>query len=230
LKYEAIVLCGGEGWRLKPDEWTPKPLLNISTTETLLDMQVSWLIQNEFSNIVLASSRSFTESENFTDHKVQMCIERKRLGTGGAVKRASSLIDADEFYVMNVDDIVFYDPKKLYEKATTGAAVLVAKPQLPFARVSIEDKDSVKNFEHRPIVDIWVNAGHYVFSKDIAAKYLPEEGDLEHEAMQKIAKDNHLRALEYSGEWLTLNTAKDLIRIQEYLRNLKPTARKTRRA
>jgi NDP-sugar pyrophosphorylase family protein len=226
--YEAIILCGGEGWRLKPDEWTPKPLLNVSTTETLLDMQVSWLMQNSFSNIVLASSRSFPESETFTDHKVQMCIERKKLGTGGAVKRASSLIDSDKFYVMNVDDIVFYDPRKLFEKATTGAAILLAKPQLPFARVTIQDKDIVRSFEHRPIVDIWVNAGHYVFSKDMVADYLPDEGDLEHEAMQEIAKGNHLHALEYTGDWLTLNTAKDLLRIQEYLRSLKQ-AKKTRR-
>lgn len=228
LKYEAIILCGGEGWRLKPDEWTPKPLLNVSATETLLDMQVTWLTQNGFSNIVLASSRSFIESESFTDNKVQMCIERNKLGTGGAVKRASSLIDSDKFYVMNVDDIVFYDPRTLYEKATAGAAVLTAKPQLPFARVTIQGKDTVKSFEHRPIIDVWVNAGHYVFSKDIVANYLPAEGDLEHTAMQKIAQDNHLRALEYQGEWLTLNTAKDLMRIQEYLKKLKP-AKKTRR-
>jgi NDP-sugar pyrophosphorylase family protein len=228
--YEAIVLCGGEGWRLKPDEWTPKPLLNVTATETLLDMQVAWLMQNDFANIVLASSRSFPESETFADHKVQMCIERKRLGTGGAVKRASSLIDSDKFYVMNVDDIVFYNPRTLYEKATTGAAILLAKPQLPFARVSIQDTDIVESFEHRPIVDIWVNAGHYVFSKEIVENYLPNEGDLEHEAMQKIARDNHLRSLEYSGEWLTLNTAKDLMRIQEFLRNLRPTTRKARRA
>lgn len=228
MKYEAIVLCGGEGWRLKPDEWTPKPLLNVTTTETLLDMQVSWLMQNEFSNIVLASSRSFTETELFTDRKVQMCIERKKLGTGGAIKRASSLVDSDKFYVLNVDDIVFYDPRTLYEKATEGAAILLAKPQLPFAKVTVQEGGLVKSFEHRPVVDIWVNAGHYVFSKGIVTDYLPSEGDFEHTAMQKIAQDNHLRALEYSGDWLTLNTAKDLLRIQEYLRKLKP-AKKIRK-
>lgn len=223
LKYEAVVLCGGEGWRLKPDEWTPKPLLNITATETLLDMQVSWLIENGFTNIVLASSRSFPESETFENRKVQMCIERKKLGTGGAVKRAAVLIDVDKFYVMNVDDIVFYNPRTLYDKATSGASILLAQPQLPFGRVTVQAEDVVRNFEHRPVLDIWVSAGHYVFSKDIVANYFPTEGDFEHSAMQKIAQDNHLRALEYPGEWLTLNTAKDLIRIQEYMKKLKPT-------
>jgi NDP-sugar pyrophosphorylase family protein len=223
LKYEAVVLCGGEGWRLKPDEWTPKPLLNITATDTLLDMQVSWLIENGFTNIVLASSRSFPESGVFENPRVQMCIERRKLGTGGAVKRAALLIDVDKFYVMNVDDIVFYNPRTLYDKATKGASILLARPQLPFGRVTVQEGDTVKTFEHRPILDIWVNAGHYVFSKDIVANYFPPEGDFEHSAMQKIAQNNHLRALEYPGEWLTLNTAKDLIRIQEYMKKLKST-------
>jgi NDP-sugar pyrophosphorylase family protein len=220
LKYETVVLCGGEGWRLKPDEWTPKPLLSITATETLLDIQVSWLIESGFTNIVLASSRSFPESEIFENRKVQMCIERKKLGTGGAVKRAALLIDVDKFYVMNVDDIVFYDPRTLYDKATAGASILLAKPQLPFGRVTVQAGGEVKSFEHRTVPDIWVNAGHYVFSKDVVANYFPTEGDFEHSAMQKIAQDNHLRALEYAGDWLTLNTAKDLIRIQEYMKKL----------
>jgi NDP-sugar pyrophosphorylase family protein len=229
MKYEAVVLCGGEGWRLKPDEWTPKPLLNITASESLLDMQIRWLMDNGFGNIVLASNRSLTESRIFTSPKVQMCIERKKLGTGGAVKRASALVDAERFYVMNVDDMAFYDPRTLYDKASAGAAILLAKPQLPFGRVTLQEKDIVKSFEHRPVLDTWVNAGHYVFSKEIVASYFPEEGDFEHNAMQRIAQDGHLRALEYTGDWLTLNTAKDLIRIQEYFRGLTAGKSKTKK-
>jgi NDP-sugar pyrophosphorylase family protein len=221
LKYEAVVLCGGEGWRLRPDEWTPKPLLKITETESLLDMQVRWLMDNGFTNIVLASNRSFPETDIFTNRKVQMCIERKKLGTGGAVKRAGVLIDTEKFYVLNVDDVAFYDPRTLYGKATDGAAMLLAKPRLPFGVVTMQEDDIVKGFEHRPILDIWVNAGHYVFSKEIVGKYFPSEGDFEHTAMQQIAKDNHLRGLKYPGDWLTLNTAKDLIGIQEYMKDMK---------
>ncbi|WXG44612.1 MAG: sugar phosphate nucleotidyltransferase [Promethearchaeati archaeon SRVP18_Atabeyarchaeia-1] len=221
LKYEAIILCGGEGWRLKPDEWTPKPLLKITETESLLDMQVRWLVDNGFDNIVLASNRSFPESDMFTSRKVQMCTERKKLGTGGAVKRAAVLIDTDRFYVMNVDDVAFYDPRTLYDRATTGAAILLAKPRLPFGKVTLQGDDIVKGFEHRPILDMWVSAGHYVFSSGIVEKYFPAYGDFEHTAMQQIAGDNLLRGLKYPGDWLTLNTAKDLIAIQEYMKNMK---------
>jgi len=218
MRYEAIILCGGEGWRLKPDTWTPKPLLKVSADETLLDRQICWLLEHNFDNIILASNRSFPESAYFTNPKVQPCLERRKLGTGGAVKRATTLINADKFYVMNDDDIVFYDPRRLYEKATDGAAVLLAQPQLPFGKVTIQG-DLVTKFEQRPILDLWVNAGHYVFTKEIVREYFPDEGDFEGETMQRIASNKRLRGLKYSGDWLTLNTMKDLIRIREYFRS-----------
>jgi len=218
MKYEAIILCGGEGWRLKPDTWTPKPLLKVSAYETLLDRQICWLLEHNFNNIILASNRSFPESAYFTNPKVQPCLERRKLGTGGAVKRATTLINEDKFYVMNVDDIVFYNPRRLYEKATNGAAVLLAQPQLPFGKVTTQG-DLVTKFEQRPILDLWVNVGHYVFTREIVKEYFPDEGDFEGETMQRIASNKRLRGLKYSGDWLTLNTMKDLIRIREYFRS-----------
>jgi len=143
---------------------------------------------------------------------------KKEARHGGAVKRATTLINADKFYVMNDDDIVFYDPRRLYEKATDGAAVLLAQPQLPFGKVTTQG-DLVTKFEQRPILDLWVNAGHYVFTKEIVREYFPDEGDFEGETMQRIASNKRLRGLKYSGDWLTLNTMKDLIRISEYFRS-----------
>jgi NDP-sugar pyrophosphorylase family protein len=55
-----------------------------------------------------------------------------------------------------------------------------------------------------------------VFSREIVNQYLPDEGDFEPKIMQRLAKEKHLRGLKYTGDWLTLNTMKDLIRIREY--------------
>ena len=65
-------------------------------------------------------------------------------------------------------------------------------------------------------MNIWVNAGHYVFSSKIVKEYFADEGDFEPKTMQKLAKEKHLRGLKYTGDWLTLNTMKDLIRIRDY--------------
>jgi NDP-sugar pyrophosphorylase family protein len=215
MRYEAIILCGGAGWRLKPDTWTPKPLLKISADETLVDRQIRWLLEHGFSNIVLASNRSFPESAYFNSPAVQTSLEKEKLGTGGALKRAATLINADKFYAMNVDDIVFYNPRKLFEYAGRGAAILLAQPLLRFGKITMR-KDLVIKFEHRPTLDIWVSAGHYVFSKKLVDEYFPAKGDFERKTMQKIADKKCLKGLRYKGDWLTVNTMKDLIKIREY--------------
>jgi len=215
MRYEAIILCGGKGWRLKPDTWTPKPLLKISADETLLDRQIRWLLEHDFSNVILASNRSFPESIYFTNPAVQPCLEKKKLGTGGALKRAAALVNADQFYAMNVDDIVFYDPRKLYEYAGRGAAILLAQPRLLFGKITTR-RNMVTKFEDRPLLDIWVSAGHYVFSNKLVEEYFPDEGDFERKAMQKLVSDKFLNGLKYRGDWLTVNTIKDLAKIREY--------------
>ena len=215
MRYEAIILCGGEGWRLKPYTWTPKPLLKISADETLVDRQIRWLLEHGFSNIVLASNRSFPESAYFNSPVVKTSLEKKKLGTGGALKRAATLINAEQFYAMNVDDIVFYDPRKLFEYASRGAAILLAQPLLRFGKITMR-RDVVVRFEHRPTLDIWVSVGHYVFSKKLVEEYFPDQGDFERKAIQEIASNKCLKGLKYKGDWLTVNTMKDLMKVREY--------------
>jgi len=215
MRYEAIILCGGEGWRLKPDTWTPKPLLKISADETLLDRQIRWLLEHDFSNVVLASNRPFPESAYFNNTVVQLSLEEKKLGTGGALKKAAALVSADQFYAMNVDDIILYDPRTLYEYADRGAAILLAQPCLLFGRITTR-KNMVTKFEDRPLLGIWVSAGHYVFSKKLIEEYFPDEGDFERKAMQKIVSNKFLKGLKYEGDWLTVNTMKDLMNIREH--------------
>ncbi len=218
MRYEAVILCGGEGWRLKPATWTPKPMLKITENEALVDRQIRWLLEHGFNNIVLASNRAFPESAFFPNKAVRLCLEKEKLGTGGAVRKATSLIRAEKFYVMNVDDIVFYDPRNLFEHAANGAAVLLAKPQLQFGRV-ITKGDLVTKFESKPTMKLWVNVGHYVFSKELVKEYFPERGNLELKTMQEIADKGYLRSHKYSGDWLTINTMKDLMRIREYFKD-----------
>jgi len=215
MQYEAIILCGGEGWRLKPYTYTPKPLLKISADETLLDRQIRWLLEHDFSNVILASNISFPESAYFTNSAVQLSLEKKKLGTGGALKKAAALVNADQFYAMNVDDIVFYDPRKLYDYASRGAAILLAQPRLLFGRITTQ-RDMVTKFEDRPLLGIWVSAGHYVLSKKLVEEYFPDEGDFERKAMQEIVSKKFLKGLKYGGDWLTVNTMKDLMNIREY--------------
>jgi NDP-sugar pyrophosphorylase family protein len=214
--YEAIILCGGEGWRLKPETWVPKPLLKIDD-ETLLERQINWFVNHGFESIILAASKEIAEElrPHTIEGIVKLSIEEEKLGTGGATKEAVKLCESRKVYVMNVDDIVFYDPKELYEHADKGGAILMAKPMLPFGKIFTKGSQ-VLRFEQKPALEFYVNAGHYVLKTDVVRAHFPERGDMELQTFQRLADLGKLRGYKYNGLWLTINTMKDLIRVREY--------------
>ncbi len=205
-------MAGGEGWRLKPATWVPKPLLKIDK-QTLIDRQISWLRSNGFENVVVASNR-----EDLTKQPVKYSIEKDGLGTGGATKKAFKQIEGDIAYVMNLDDIVFYDPNELFDYASKGAGVLLAKPTLPFGRVTLGTGTEVIRFQHRSTLDLYVSAGHHVFKKAMVEKYFPDQGDFEFTTMQRLADKRILNGYIYHGMWFTINTMKDLIQVRTYFK------------
>jgi len=211
---EAIILCGGTGWRLKPYTWIPKPLLPLIETpikKTLLDLQIEWLKNSGFERIILASNQHLE-----TSHKVIEVREEEKLGTGGAVKRAVKKTIEELVYVMNVDDIVMYNPQRLFDYADAGAAILLARPHIGFGVVKLEG-NFVTGFEEKPLLDFYVSAGHYVFKREIIEQYFPDVGDLEREALPVIAKNKLLKGMKLEGEWYTINTYKDYINVKKLI-------------
>ena len=214
--YEAIILCGGHAWRLKPHTWVPKPLLPIKEEagpKTLVDLQIQWLKKHGFKNIVLASNQNLK-----TYFPVAQVIEEKKLGTGGAVKNALDYVESQEVYVMNVDDIVTYDPTTLFEYSRRGAAILLAKPKLGFGMVKTRG-NLVVGFQEKPFLDFYVSAGHYVFKRHVIEKYFPDVGDLEKETLPVLAKEKILEGMKLKGDWYTVNTYKDYVTLREKIKS-----------
>ena len=209
---EAIILAGGEGWRLKPATWVPKPLLKINKN-TLIDRQIEWLRSHNFENVVVASNRT-----DLTKQPVTYSLEKDTLGTGGATKKAFEHIKGKVAYVMNVDDLVFYDPNELFDYAGKGAGILLAKPQIPFGKVTLSNGINVIRFQQRETLDFYVSTGHYVFKRSVVEKIFPEKGDFEFTAMQRLADKKMLQGYTYHGMWFTLNTMKDLIQVRRFFK------------
>ena len=209
---EAIILAGGEGWRLKPATWVPKPLLKINK-KTLIDHQIEWLRSHDFDNIIVAANRP-----DLTKLPVNYLLEENDLGTGGATKKAFEQVKGKVAYIMNVDDLVFYDPNELFDYAGKGAGLLLAKPQIPFGKVTLENGINVIRFQQRQTLDFYVSTGHYVFKRNVVETLFPDKGDFEFTSMQRIADKKMLQGYTYHGIWFTLNTMKDLMDIRRFFK------------
>jgi NDP-sugar pyrophosphorylase family protein len=210
---EAILLAGGNAWRLKPDIWVPKPMLQLNKW-TLLEYQLRWLIQHKFNHIIIASDKEYSIKPVFNEF-VTWSIEKYKVGTGGAVLLAIDKLETNSFYLMNVDDLCFYNPIEL-TLPDTQARILVSKPRIGFGRVELR-QDLVLGFKEKPLLDFYCSAGHYFFKKHIIDSYFPDTGNFEDKVLPELAKRRILEAYRLRGTWITINTAKDYMQVREML-------------
>jgi len=209
---ECIILCGGEGKRLRPfTQNIPKALVKIKG-KSLLKRKIEYLKSQGIKRIILATgylNRKIQEEIikiKSGDVSIIFSQEKELLGTGGAVKNALKHIQNNDFFVTNVDDLHDVNLKKLARFKQPTLALRHYKCNFGVVRTS---GNEVIFFEEKPILpDIWVSIGTYYLNKSI--KY-PEKGSLEKDVFPNIP----LKVHKHEGEWIAINTLKDIEEAEE---------------
>ena len=113
---------------------------------------------------------------------------------------------------MNINKLVQFHNE--HNKIGTVTAV---RPPSRFGAMTIEN-DSVIEFEEKPQMRTgYINGGFFVFKREMLS-YLTtaEDCDFEFGALQKIAKDEQLKAYKHDGFWQCM----DNVRERDYLDHL----------
>ena len=105
---QCVILAGGYGTRLgNLTKHTPKPLIKINQNLSFIDYLINFLKYQGFEKFLILT---YFKSEKFKRHfkkkkeNVKIIYEKKKLGTGGAIKNAYKYLD-DYFIVVNGDTI-----------------------------------------------------------------------------------------------------------------------------
>lgn len=218
---KALILAGGLGERLRPHtEKIPKPLIEVAG-RPILFWQIDWLKDNGVKDIVLAVGylgekieEAIGDGEKFGIN-VEYSYEKKKLGTGGAIKNARRyLVNTDKFLVINGDIITNLNVRKVVEGVGDGIIGTIALVPLPspYGIVEFDDKTSlIKRFVEKPLIrDYWINAGVYCLSPKVI-DYLPEVGDIEKTAFPRLAEERKLKAVRFEDVvWKSVDTHKDI--------------------
>jgi len=136
---DAVIIAGGEGKRMGRD--LPKALVEVKG-KPILAWQIDYLLNSEIEKIVLAIGHKAEAivdyiRNNYRGKQVDFTIEKKLLGTAGAVKLALQKCSSEFVLVLNSDDLTDISIKKLEEKREN--TICVAHPSLHFGRVAEEN-------------------------------------------------------------------------------------------
>lgn len=221
---KVIVLCGGEGTRLRPyTSNLPKPMLQIKGKPILMYI-LEHLKKNGFKDYIFTVGYM---KEKIIGHfgngskfgvKIEYAEEKESLGTAGSTLSSKEII-SDTFLVIMGDAIIEFDIKKLVEehkKSRCIATVAVKKHQtkVEYGVVDIEN-GMIKKFIEKPVIEHFVNTGVYIFEPHIF-EFIREKEDFARNVFPRLLEKNErINTFELNGKWIDIGQKEDYERIRK---------------
>jgi D-glycero-alpha-D-manno-heptose 1-phosphate guanylyltransferase len=175
---EAVILAGGIGTRLgRVVKEIPKPMAEVSG-RPLLEYLFDYIIGQNINRAILAVGfkNEVIKShfgERYKGLDLIYSIEQEPLGTGGAIKKALSLVKEDDFFILNGDTYFNVSLARLYEFHKLKKAVLsvALKPFYDFSRYGTIDMDvsgRIVGFKEKKYRrEGMINGGVYILKREV---------------------------------------------------------------
>lgn len=229
---DAVIMCAGRGTRLRPiTDFTPKPLVPIAGRSSLeRTLEVLPPVVDRLILVVGYLADKITEQiGNVSAGRPVAYVQQETLdGTGGALRRAASLIRSDRFIVVNGDDL--YAREDLSRLAATERGVLVLKTVLSKEEDSWEvgPSGTLLNLKRVAAGDIgYVNVGAYCLdhswfaTRPVLVPGKSDEWSLPH-AIPQLLRANVSVIAVFASWWRPVGTPDELRRAEDELRLPQP--------
>lgn len=227
---KAVILAGGLGTRMRPLTYlVPKPLLPIGG-KPLIERTIEYLRSYGFREFVICVAYLkvhiidyLERNKNNLGVKVEFAESDVPLGTAGQLKTAENLISGT-FLAMNGDIVTSLNIGRLvdFHKRRDGIGTIALKTfelKLPYGLVEIGQDSRITAFREKPLMSFMVNAGIYVFEKEIF-HYIPEGkvSSLETDVFPRLISEGRvLNAFYEEAYWADIGTVSDFERVDAYV-------------
>lgn len=223
----AIILAGGKGTRLKEIiKDVPKPMAPIAN-RPFLEYLILHLGKWNIKNIVLSVGykKEIIKSYFNTGEKLGVEIlyteEEKPLGTGGAIKKAASLVDEENFIVMNGDSFfdINFDQLITFHKSrlsTVSLGLVYVSDTSRYGRVEISKKGVVTRFAEKGVIrNGFINGGVYVLNRKVVKNIPDGEVSFESKVLPTLIGQG-LNGMAVQGFFIDIGVPNDYLYLCKY--------------
>lgn len=218
----AVILCGGQGTRLRPlTDDKPKWLVSLNG-RTIAEYQLAWLLKNGVKHVILACGYQWEKisakfGSEYCGMEITYCPESVPSGTLGALRRAVMEIDPDGysscFFAVNGDNFSNIDLSLLRAAQDGVGSPVVTFVSYPFPYGVLEPVPGHEKFYLNEKPRLRVNAGVYYLD---AVQIAESRGS-------SIEKDYlnrwFIRPYLHEGYWNTIDSVDKLGEVSEWLKN-----------
>ncbi len=178
---------------------------------------VNYFLKEKKKNITNISRKKNNVSFNFKlDNKsstINLVFTGVNTGTGGRILKANKLMRLNEDILMTYGDglsnINLKKLVKFHYKNKAMVTLTAVRPKQRYGVLKI-DNDKVSQFDNsNKKIDIYINGGFFVISKEIIKKIKSKKIYWENEPLNLTIKNKKLFAYKHDGFWKSLDTLKD---------------------
>ena len=158
------------------------------------------------------------KSQTYKDLDIDIFFTGLNSNTGLRIKKIKKKIN-DIFFLTYCDGLIDLNLKKLldvYLKSKKLGIMTVINPKSRFGIVSMNKQNIIKDFDEKKILkNLWVNAGFYIFDKEIFNHIKGKNPIFESEILKKVSRKKKLISYKHKGFWKCMDTIKDKVELDE---------------
>ncbi len=217
-----VIMAGGLGTRLgELTRHVPKPMLTVNDKPILQHILERFKSFGFNTFIVCLNYKADVIQDYFGNGssfnvKIEYTIEKKRLGTAGALSLINrSQVAEQPFIVTNGDIITSVNYLNLINdhvrsKALATMCIKQYSMQLPYANVVIDDFNNMVDLEEKPSVPFFINTGIYAFNPSIF-EYVPYNEYLDMPSLFQVIKkeDQTVKVFKMDEDWVDVGLPQD---------------------
>jgi glucose-1-phosphate cytidylyltransferase len=141
---------------------------------------------------------------DITDWKITFVDTGLRSNIGQRLKAVEKYLEGEEVFLANYSDgltnLVFPDLMDFFLKSGKIACFLCAKPSQSFHVVSLKHPNLVQSVKYVRDTDVLINAGYFIFRKEIF-QYIKNGEELVEEPFQRLIGEGQLVGYKYDRFW-----------------------------
>jgi glucose-1-phosphate cytidylyltransferase len=134
--------------------------------------------------------------------------------TGGRLQRVKRYLGKDDTFLLTYGDglcdVNIAKVVEFHRHHGKAATLTTVRPTSRYGIIDIGGTGSVHQFNEKPVLDSWINAGFFVFNRSVF-DYLDDGDDcvLERKPLERLAAEHQLMAYRHEGFFYAMDTYRE---------------------
>jgi D-glycero-alpha-D-manno-heptose 1-phosphate guanylyltransferase len=230
---DVVILAGGLGKRLHSITGGAQKVLAKINDQPFLEILIDYIFSQGGRRFILCVGHGGQEVESYFKNKYQdreivFSSEESPLGTGGAIKQGSTLVNTDHFLAMNGDCFCVINYNALiaeHKKSKANSTIAITKiPDVrDYGSITVNDKNQIIAFKEKStlVQAGFINTGTYCLSRNVfSLVQTPQRFSIEYDFFPYVV-DKSFYAFEVENRFIDIGTPERYSWAQEHLKALK---------